>query len=163
LPEALRLEQRLAGGASVTVIVQGDDARIVTPLGTRPAPESVVAEVRGQSFLSLPVLLARRSELRPERMPAAEGTLVVVRLPGDRTPYTLTLGADGMPQSIHFEPIAGAGARVTIAMDDFRAVGGLRLPFRYVQSVDGEPAGTRTVSEIELGPFLDAATFAAGS
>lgn len=162
-PEALRLEQQLADGASVTVVVQGDDARVVTPRGTQAAPASVAAEVRGQSFLSLPVLLARRGELRAERMPAAEGTVVVFRLPGDRTPYTLTLGADGMPQSIHFEPPAGGGARVVIAMDDLRETGGLRLPFRYVQTVGGEAAGTRTVREIELDPALDAATFATGA
>jgi len=159
-PDGLRLTQRLPTGAEVTVVVDGDAARIVTPVGTQPAPPAVVEQVRAQMHLHVAVLAARRAALAPERMPSAEGAVVRLRVPDVGAPFTLTLGADGRPVSIASVQLTPAGPdEVVVRLEDWRETGGLTLPFRYVQTVGGAVQGTTQWSEIEVNPTLDEALF----
>lgn len=162
LPDGLRLTQRLPTGAEVAVVVDGAAARIVTPVGTQPAPPAVLDQVRAQMLLHVPVILARRAGLAPERMPSAAGTVVALRAPEIDAPFTLTLGADGRPESITSVQLTPAGpSEVVIWLEDWRESGGLSLPFRYVQSIGGAVVGTTQWSSIEVNPTLPESLFRA--
>ena len=172
-PALVRAEQRLPAG-TVTVVVGEGRARVVTPAGTQDAPAAVVEQVRAQLFLSLPVLFARLGELSVEAEPRAEtsagasaGPLVLaIRAPGVAEPYRLTVGADGRPESVALDQPTTAGtARVVVRFEDFRTVetasGPLTLPYRYVQTVDGAPAGQTQLLTVEVNPELPDGAFAA--
>lgn len=162
VPDGLRLTQRLPTGAEVTVVMDGDATRILTPLGAQAAPPAVVEQVRAQMLLHVAVVVARRAALAPERMPSAEGTVVRLRAPDIDAPFTLTLGADGRPVSIASVQLTPAGpAEVVVRLEDWRETGGLTLPFRYVQTVGGAVQGTTQWSEIDVNPTLDEALFRA--
>ena len=158
-PDRLRVEQRLPT-AEVTVVLDGEAAAIVTPVGRQPAPPAIVEQIRAQQYLSLPVLLAHRATLSTERMPSAEGVVVHVRVPGVEAPYVLTVGPDGRPVQIATTQVTQAGpAEVVVWMEDYRPVGGLMLPFRYRQTANGEPSGTTQLSAVEVNPTLGAEVF----
>ena len=64
---------------------------------------------------------------------------------------------------LFFGSLLALGA-VTIALSDYRAVGGLRVPHSERASFDGvdDPALTRTLQTITLDAPLDAALFSRG-
>ena len=168
-PALVRSEQRLAVG-TVTVVLGEGTARVITPGGTQDAPAAVVEQVRAQLFLNLPVLFARLGELSVESEAASGGSagplVLAVRAPGVAEPYRLTVGPDGRPESITLDQPTTAGtARVVVRFEDFRTVetasGPLTLPYRYVQTVDGAPAGQTQLLAVEVNPELPDATFRA--
>jgi hypothetical protein len=139
----------------------------VAPAGTQDATPALAAAVRAQLFLSLPYLLSQAETLEAETAPGADGALVLSLLPpGEAAPYRLTVGADGRPASVALTQLTTAGpVEVVVRFEDYRSVdapgGALQLPFRYVQTVDGAPAGQTQFSAIEVDPDLPAATFTA--
>ncbi|HEX8298462.1 MAG TPA: pitrilysin family protein, partial [Rubricoccaceae bacterium] len=162
----VRTEQRLPGG-TVTIVLGEGQARVVAPAGTQDATPALAAAVRAQLFLSLPYLLSQAETLEAETAPGADGALVLSLLPpGEAAPYRLTVGADGRPASVALTQLTTAGpVEVVVRFEDYRSVdapgGALQLPFRYVQTVDGAPAGQTQFSAIEVDPDLPAATFTA--
>ena len=162
----VRTEQRFPTG-SVTVVLGERRARVVTPTGTQDAPPALAEGVRAQLFLSLPYLLAQADRLTIDAAPGADGALVLTLQPaGSATAYRMTVGPDGRPAALATTQLTTSGtAEVVVRFEDYREVasprGPLVLPFRYVQTVDGQPAGQSQLSAIEIDPDLPAATFSA--
>ncbi len=162
----VRTEQRFATG-SVTIVLGERRARVVTPTGTQDAPPALAEGVRAQLFLSLPYLLAQADRLSIDATPGADGALVLaLRPPGSSVTYRMAVGPDGRPSALATTQLTTSGtAEVVVRFEDYRDVasprGPLVLPFRYVQTVDGQPAGQSQLSAIEIDPVLPAATFTA--
>ncbi len=166
---AVRAEQRLAVG-TVTVVLGDGVARVLTPAGPQDAPPAVVEQVRAQLFLSLPYLLSQIDQRDVEALPGealpGEALVLALRPPGTAAVYRLTVGTDGRPTQVATTQLTTSGtAEVVVRFEDYRAVqtarGALTLPFRYVQTVDGAPAGQTQLSAVEVDPDLPAATFEA--
>ena len=164
-PAAVRSEQRLPAGT--VVIVLGDRNRVVTPAGTQDASAALVAQVRAQLFLSLPYLLARLDDLEVDALSdAGAGAVLALRPPGSGAVYRLTVGANGRPSQLATTQLTPQGAaEVVVRLEDYRGVptaaGLLTLPFRYVQTVNGEPAGQTQLASITVDPPLASDTFEA--
>jgi hypothetical protein len=101
--------------------------------------------------------------------PAAMAGLTVERVRVRRGPVDVTLGVDGTSgevRAISFVGRNGEGefGNYEIALSDYRAVGGLRVPHSERAAFDGvaDPALTRTLQTITLDAPLDAALFSRG-
>jgi zinc protease len=156
---AVRSEQRLPVG-TVTIVLGEGVARVVTPAGPQDAPAAVVEQVRAQLFLSLPYLLAQADRLDVQVASGDTGGLVLaVRTPDVGATYLLTVGPDGRPTQVATAQLTPAGeTEVVVRFEDYRevatAAGPLTLPFRYVQTVGGAPAGQTQLSAVEVNPAL---------
>ena len=169
---AVRSEQRLPAG-TVTILIGDTGNRVLTPGATpadapvaQDAPAALVAQVRAQLFLSLPVLLARLDGLDAETLPSEAGTVLALRPAGSGSVYRLSVGADGRPTAVATTQLTPQGtAEVVVALEDYRTVstaaGPLSLPFRYVQTVNGAAAGQTQLSAIEVDPVLAGGLFEA--
>ncbi len=160
----VRTEQRLAAG-TVTIVLGPGAARVVTPAGVQDAPAGLAENVRAQLFLNLPFLLSQAEALAPAATEDAAGALVLSLTRGGAV-YRLTVGADGRPTQVATAQATASGpADVVVSFEDYRAVetprGVLTLPFRYVQTVNGVPAGESQISAITIDPDLPASTFEA--
>ena len=101
--------------------------------------------------------------------PAAMAGVTVERVRVRRGPVDVTLGVDGTSgevRAISFVGRNGEGefGNYEIALSDYRAVGGLRVPHSERAAFDGvaDPALTRTLQTITLDAPLDAALFSRG-
>ena len=170
LPDAVggaalvRTEQRLPAG-TVTIVLGTGAARVITPAGVQDAPAGLAENVRAQLLLNLPFLLSQAEALAPTASEDASGALVLTLTRGGAV-YRLTVGQDGRPTGLATTQATAAGtAEVVVRLEDYRDVaapgGTLSLPFRYVQTVDGAPAGVSQLSGITIDPALPASTFEA--
>ncbi len=160
----VRTEQRLPAG-TVTIVLGPGVARVITPAGVQDAPAGLAENVRAQMLLNLPFLLSQAEALAPTASADVSGALVL-SLSRNGAVYRLTVGPDGRPTQVATTQATASGAaEVVVSFEDYRAVetprGPLMLPFRYVQTVNGVPAGLSQLSSIAIDPDLPASTFEA--
>ena len=159
LPDTLHSVQATPLG-TVTILSEGGSAQILTAGGPQPAPAGIDAQIRSQLYLSIGYLMSRAADLAVESVPGQERTVKILA-PGVATPYTLTIGEDGRPSEIVSVQATQAGpAEVRVRIEDYRPVGDLVLPFRYVQTSDGAPSGTTVVQSIRVDPAIPDGMFA---
>lgn len=150
-PEAVRFRQELPSGTVVTVWADGvvrtraaDTTRVLGPEAAR--------RLRGQLFLTLPYLLARRRDVVLDRISwEGDDTLLDLKGPGLASPIRLVVGPDGLPVSASTRL---DGAEVAVAFSRYRRTDGLLLPSRTVQTVNGDTTGTTTHVSVDVDPAL---------
>jgi len=147
-PGEARWTVTLADGEQTTTVSEGRvvvaEDEVETELMDEPAHL-----VRQSLWLTLPVLLARRTEV------AVDGTcddgLLLVAAPELPEPLVLNLDADGRPSLLStFRERGGQREYLSVQYADYRHVDGLWLPFRVTQAVGGELTGDTRVERARL-------------
>ncbi len=161
LPGRVRSVQTTPFG-EITVVLNDGRGLLMLPGGqSQPAPAQVVSSVGDQLFLDLPYLMARLGDLEAEALEPMDGMARVrVRAAGLSQPVTLVLDASGRPVRATTTQVGPTGpVQAVVEFSDYRDVDGLTLPFKTVQSVDGEVAQTATVQAYNLAPTVAADAF----
>ncbi|MEM1115663.1 MAG: hypothetical protein AAF845_05315 [Bacteroidota bacterium] len=157
LPDAVRLGQQLPSGPVVTIWTD-DAARTRSGNVTRDLRPEAARQLRGQLYLVLPVLLAQRNALSLDGLAwDGDDTILSLRAPDLAAPIRLVVGPDGLPASVS---TTLAGSEVRVAFDQYGRRGGLLLPSRTVQTVDGDTTGTTRLVSVEIDPTLPDRLFA---
>ena len=153
LPAVARIDVTL-DGAERRVILDEEAAVSVVGAEVRQIPEAHLPQT-WNAVWHLPVaLLARRAEVAAEVL-----TPSLLRvLPPGAEPFLLRLDEDGRPDLLTQE--TADGRYVAVQFSDYREVGGLSLPHRTEQAVDGIVTGVVTLARVDLDPVLGDDTFA---
>ncbi len=147
-------------------VVSPAAAFMATPMGTRDLPASQKEnELKG---LRRDLLYIAQHEADPKFVFAASGTAKV----GDVEAKVLDVNADGADVRWYIDPQSGrilraswqsAGMQgpgeVVADYDDWRAVGGVSLPFKETRTRNGEKEATIEVKNVEFNPPIDPKIF----
>lgn len=162
-PDRALFEQQTPMGA-VTLTMDGDAMTMVTPQGTMQAPPAVQRQIRSSLWRNLPYLVQRADEVAVQYVGTEEVdgvTAEVLRIePPQGAPFRMYLNAETTePMALAYQGMNMMGAPVETMdrLEDYRAVDGVRLPFRIVSTADGQPAADTKVTNVELNvPVTDA-------
>jgi zinc protease len=154
-PGILRQDNELPFG-KMAAFWDGKEGWLSTPQGTAALPPPVVKQIQGEAFRRLYVLLL--SDRDPERTVSAvnENTVEISNKSGDSVRLEFD-PATGLPSKLFYQSpgMGGAPVQSTSTLSDFREVGGLRLPHKFVQEQGGQKS-EGTVTEIKINSGLTA-------
>ena len=158
--DRVRVEQSTPVG-NILVRVDGERASLNVDGVDRPPPPGFVASVRSQLLFTVPYVLMHARDLRVSRGADVDG-LASLRYtaPGVGAIYEARIGADGRPVEIHsLQPGPAGLARLVYTVSDYREVGALVVPHRYVHTADGVAAGSTSLAVFRVNPDVSAEAF----
>jgi outer membrane lipoprotein-sorting protein len=150
-------------------ILNGEQAWMVSPQGTMPAPAQVKEELMANVWRDFAYLFANtdREGLAVQHLgsEAIEGQKceVVLVTPNGVKSFKLYVNATTlMPVKMTYQGTNMMGAPVNSEemFSDFREVSGVKLPFKTVVNQDGKKAQEATASEILINVAVDDSQFA---
>jgi len=167
LPDRFRQEMSTPGG-SVTMVVTPSDSFVNTPMGIQPLPDSrkagVMKAIARQPFR----LLQRRGEKEftaryegTDMVDSTKADVVAITLDGETVRYAVD-PASGRILRASYKGTGPMGepGEVISTFSDFRDAGGLVLPYKTKQSVNGESVGSADLEEVSVNVPVDDALFA---
>lgn len=149
-PSTIRQDQQLPFGM-VSSYFDGQTGWLATPQGIQPMPAPVLRQARGALLRILPSLLL--SDRAPDRQVnlVGEGLLEIADGSGESVRVKID-AATGLPAALSYAAIQVGGPPATAeeALQDWREVDGLKMPFQITIRRDGAPYAEVTVREIRL-------------
>ena len=155
-PSTFRQEQVLPFG-KMTAFYDGQTGWLSAQGQTRPMPPPVIRQVKG-GLLRNPMRLWLADRQEGWKVNAISDTELEITA-GDGQTVRLTVDPKtGLPATVTYQSVAlaGAPAKITETLSDWREVDGIKLPFKSVSTRDGAPYAELTVKEMTLNPGLTA-------
>lgn len=166
IPDRMRITQTLPQG-EMTFILDGDEARALTPAGVQEVPASAAGQIKMQMYLSLPYLLTRLAtdhKAAPEVQslsPVDGKDVLQVSGGGLQQPLRLILNSDGAVERLESTQMGQGGpVSYSIHLEEYADVDGMWFPMRYEEFAGTEASGVTTIQTIEINPEIDQAAFA---
>jgi zinc protease len=167
MPDKLRANIQTPMG-EMSQLLNGDQAWIVSPQGTRPAPEQMREQLQSNLWHNVSYLFANANQegltvqyLGEEKVDSL--TCAVLNItPKYVKSFKLYLDTKTrMPVKMSFQGMnmMGAPAATEQMYSDYREVGNVKLPFKSVTNQDGEKAQEALASEILINVDVDETLF----
>ncbi len=156
-PDKFRQNQVLPFG-KMSAYYDGEGGWLASPQGTQPMPPPVVEQVRAQLMRFLPgLLLSDRNEKRQVNL-AGEGAIEITEEGGNSV--RLHLDPDtGLPAKLSYQAaqMRGPAQDMVDTFSDWRAIGGIQMPFMAKVSRGGADYAESVVSETKINTGLSVA------
>lgn len=166
MPDKMRINLQTPMG-SVTQLVIGPDAWLITPDGANPAPDQMKTEIIAGMWREFTVLFAQSenpalqvSYVGSDQVKDRKAEVIQIS-PKDGRSFKLYLDSEtNQPLKTVFDSMSADGpVKTEQTFSDYRDVSGLKLPFRSAASHNGLKAQDSTVDEILINPTLDESQF----
>lgn len=166
MPDKMRVKLQTPMG-TMTQLLLGQDAWVISPNGANPAPEQMKAEIMAGMAREFTVLYSQADnpDLQVQFVgnEAVDGRQVDVILITPKNARSFKLFLDpttSVPLKASFESMSTQGpVKTEQTFSDFRDVSGLKLPFKSIATHDGVKSQESTVSEILVNQPIDEAQF----
>jgi len=166
-PDRVRTEMRTPMG-NVTQILNGDEAWVVSPRGTMPAPQQMKEQMQANLWRNVAYLFAHWDSARVTVQylgsEDVDGTPceVIQVTPQGVKPTKLYLDAETLrPVLMRYQGTNMTGAPVASEerFSDFREVYGVTLPFKSVTHQDGKKAQESMASDVKINVKVEDGQF----
>lgn len=156
MPDKIRADIQTPMGA-MSQIMNGEQAWIISPQGSREAPEQMKRQLQENLWHNVSYLYANADQegltVQHRGREEVDGALCegLYITPSDVKGFKLYIDAESLlPVKMSFQSInmMGAPAATEQMFSDFREVGKVRLPFKTETNQDGEKAQVAEASEI---------------
>jgi predicted Zn-dependent peptidase len=167
MPDKMRINLQTPMG-SMTQLLLGSDAWLITPEGANPAPDQMKTEIQAGMWREFTVLFAQAENpdlqvqyLGSEQVSGKKADVIQIT-PKDVRSYKLYLDPEtNLPIKTAFDSMTSQGpVKTEQVFSDYRDVSGLKLPYKSVASHNGLRAQDSTVNEILINPPVDESLFA---
>lgn len=167
MPDKLRANIQTPMG-EMSQIINGDQGWIVSPQGTRPAPEQMKEQMQTNLWHNVSYLYANAGQQGltvqyiGEEAVDSKACQVLRITPQDVKPFKLYLDAEThMPVKMSYQgtTMTGAPAATEQIFADFREVGDVKLPFQTTTTQDGKKAQEAFASDISINVDLQESQF----
>jgi predicted Zn-dependent peptidase/outer membrane lipoprotein-sorting protein len=167
LPDRMRANVNTPMGA-MSQIMNGDQAWIISPQGTMPAPAPMKEQMVANLWRNVSYLFANAENenltaqyLGSEEVQGQNNEVLLITPPGVKA-FKLYLDAETMlPVKMSYQGVNMMGAPVASEemFSDYREVSGVKLPFKSVTNQDGKRAQEVTAAEININVEVDEGQF----
>ncbi len=167
MPDKLRANIRTPGG-EMSQILNGDQAWMVSPQGSRPAPAQMKNQLQTNLWHNVSYLYANADQegltVQLLGQEEVDGTTCEVLhvTPKDVKGFKFYLDAEThMPVKMSFQGMTmmGAPAATEQMFSDYREVGNVKLPFKSVTNQDGKKAQEALASDISINVDVEESLF----
>lgn len=161
LPNKMRVTSQTPMGEIVRIL-NGDQAWMITPMGTKPAPPSVKTSMMENIWQDLAFLYGQAEtegltiqHIGQEDVEDKTTEILLITPPGF-TGFKLYLDmATMLPVKKVAQAMSPQGPmEIEDMLSDYREVAGMMLPFKSTTKRNGQPGGEVTIGEIEINPTL---------
>ena len=167
LPDRVRVDINTPMG-EMSQIMNGDQAWMVSPQGTMPAPPQIKEQMTANLWHNIAYLFANADSegltaqhLGTEKVEEQNSEVVLI-IPNGVKSFKLYLNAETlMPIKMSYQDMNMMGAPVASEeiFSEFREVAGIKLPFKSVTNQDGKKAQEVTASEILINVEIEESQF----
>ena len=167
LPDRMRVNISMPMG-EMSQILNGEQAWMVSPRGSMPAPDQMKEELKANLRRDLAYFFAHgdregltAQHLGSEDVAGQEVEVLLITPEGVKGFKLYLNGETMMPMKLSYQGMGMMGAPVSSeeVFSDFREVAGVKLPFKSVTNQDGKKAQETTVSEILINVAVDEGQF----
>lgn len=148
---AIRQEQQLPVG-TITMFADGKAGWVQSPQGSQELPPPVAQQMKQQANRQLLDLIAGNLQPNAKVNYAGNGVLALATEDGQNISLTVD-EATGMPVKLAYQD---AGTPNEVKFSDWRAVGGLKLPFKREVVRGGSTVANSSISEYKVNSGLRA-------
>lgn len=148
LPDVLR-EQQVRGPVTLTFYVDSKSGWVSTPKGNQEMPPEMQKQMRDNASKSLTSILAELPKQQNSAVAAGDGKVQIKTAGG---PATLKINpATGEIESLSYTDEDGP---MTEMFSDWRAVDGVKVPFKTEMTKDGKPFANAIAEEVKINTGL---------
>jgi len=167
MPDKMRANVQTPMG-SMSQIINGENAWMVSPQGTMPAPPQMKAELTASIWRNISYLFPNSDMEGLEVQYLESGKVqgenceVLLITPPDVKSFKLYVNAqNSIPVMLSYQGTNMMGAPVASeeVFSDFREVAGIKLPFKSVTNQDGKKAQETIAEEIEINTRIPESQF----
>ncbi len=161
LPNKMRVTSQTPMG-EIVQILNGDQAWMITPMGTQPAPPSVKTSMMENIWQDLAFLYGQAEtegltiqHIGQENVEGKTAEILLITPPGF-TGFNLYIDtATMLPVKKVARAMSPQGpVEIEDMLSDYREVAGMMLPFKSTTKRNGHPGDEVTIGEIEINPTL---------
>ena len=152
-------------------ILNGNQAWIVSAQGKRPAPDQIKEQIQTNLWHNVSYLYANADQeglkvqqLGMEQVDGANCEVLYITPKGMRGFKLFLEATTHLPVKMSFQGISmmGAPAATEQMFSDYREVGSVKLPFKFVTNQEGEKAQEALASEILINVDVEENQFTVG-
>jgi len=170
MPDKIRADIQTPMG-EMSQLLNGDQAWIISPQGTRPAPEQMKEQLQSNLWHNVSYLYANADQeglkvqqLGKEDVDGADCEVLYITPKGVRGFKLFLDAATHLPVKMSFQGMSmmGTPAATEQIFSDYREVGSVKLPFKFVTNQEGKKAQEALASEILINVDVEESQFKVG-
>lgn len=167
MPDKIRADIQTPMG-EMSQLLNGDQAWIISPQGTRPAPEQMKEQLQSNLWHNVSYLYANADQegmkvqqMEKEDVDGANCEVIYITPKGVRGFKLFLDAATHLPVKMSFQGMSmmGTPAATEQIFSDYREVGSVKLPFKFVTNQEGKKAQEALASEILINVDVEESQF----